>query len=177
MKAEICAIWRLNEQATAELEKLRAVLSQFGITYGPIYGHITFAHYLCIEEAAILQYAKESCTYMNRFPVFFDELAILSTQCIVCRPRIANEMVAYYNRFHEKYDEACDLWTMATQKLWLPHCTLYYSSKENLEAIKAEMDKRFVPFCGWADKLELSVVKEQEYEVIFSQRLHGESSW
>jgi len=176
LKAEICAIWRLNEQATSELEKLRAVLSQFGITYEPMYGHITFAHYLCIEEEAILQYAKESCMYMKRFPVFFDELAILSTQCIVCRPSIVNEIAAYYCQFHEKYDEACDVWTRATEKRWLPHCTLYYSSKANLKAIKAEMDKKFVPFCGWADKLELSVVKEQAYEVIFSQKLQGESS-
>ena len=177
MKAEICAIWRLNEQAIAELEKLRGALSQFGIVYRPLYGHITFAHYLHIEEAIILEHAKKSCIYMKRFPVFFDELAILSTQCIVCRPRIANEMEAYYNKFHRKYDEACDMWTSAAQKRWRPHCTLYYSSKADLEAIKTEMEKRFVPFCGWADKLELSVVQGQEYEVIFSQKLQGESSW
>ena len=172
MRKDICAIWILDESTNQKLNEVKgATLDVFGIEYGPIYGHITFANLVDIDVDEALRYTKKFTQGKKSFDINCAVLSLLSTNCIACIPSVSRKLLRYYEEYHKKLDSYCNIWTRADLELWLPHISLYVSETEDMGAIIGEMAGRFHQFKGKVVRLELSVVNENNFEIIYSYDL------
>lgn len=171
MGRKICAIWILDEMTNRKLDDIRKALEIFDIEYNPIYGHITFASFIDADIYKILQYTKKFAEGKKSFEINCSAIGFLTTNCIACIPSTSGKLLEYYNEYHHEFDSYCNTWTRADSGLWLPHISLYYSEIEDLGAIIAEMSKRFAQFSGKIIRMELSVVNENDFNIIYSHDL------
>lgn len=174
MGKDICAIWILDETTNQKLDEIRKALEVFNIEYNPIYGHITFANFIDIDVDEILQYTKKFAEGKKSFEINCSALGLLTTNCIACIPSTSGKLLKYYEEYHKEFDSYCNKWTKADSCLWLPHISLYCSETQDLGAIIGEMSKRFIQFTGKIVRMELSVVNENDYSIIYSHDLGGE---
>lgn len=172
MRKNICAIWILDELTNQKLnEVIGATLDVFGIEHGFIYGHITFASLVDIDVDKILRHTKKFVQGKKPFDINCSVLSILSTNCIACIPSVSGKLLRYYEEYHKEFDSYCNMWTRADLELWLPHISLYVSETEDMGAIIGEMAGKFHQFKGKVVRLELSVVNENDFEIIYSYDL------
>lgn len=171
MVNEVCAIWALDETTNQKLDIIRKALDVFDIEYNPIYGHITFANFTDVDVDKIIQYTKKFAEGKKSFDINCTALGLLTTNCIACIPSTSGKLLRYYEEYHQKYDSYCNKWTRADSGLWLPHISLYYSETENLGAIIGEMSKKFIQFSGKIVKMELSIVNENDFNIVYSHDL------
>jgi hypothetical protein len=171
MVNQVYAIWILDETTNQKLDELRKTLELFNIEYNPIYGHITFASFVNIDIDEILEYTKKFVKGKKSFYINCSALGFLTTNCIACIPSTSGKLLQYYEEYHQEYDSYCNMWTSIDSGLWLPHISLYYSDIENLGEIIGEMSKRFIQFKGKIIRMELSVVNENGFNIIYSHDL------
>lgn len=171
MGNEVCAIWVLDESTNKKLNDIRKALDLFGIEYSPIYGHITFSYISNVDVNEIIQYTKKFVTDKRAFHINCSALALLTTKCIACIPSFSAELYEYFKEYHQEYDSYCNVWTSASQGMWLPHISLYSSEKDDLGAIINEMSKKFIQFTGKVSRLELSIVNENDFNIVYSHDL------
>lgn len=173
MGKDVCAIWILDEKTNRKLDKIRNALEVFDIEYNPIYGHITFASFIDVDVDEILQYTKKFVEGKKIFDINCSVLGFLTTNCIACIPSTSEKLLKYYEEYHKEFDSYCNMWTRADRELWLPHISLYYSETADLGAVIGEMSKKFVQFNGKVIRMELSVVNEQGFNIVYSYDLEG----
>lgn len=171
MRKDICAIWILDESTNQKLNEVRGALDVFGIEHGPIYGHITFANLIDIDVDEVLPYTRKFAQGKKSFDINCSALSLLSANCIACIPSVSRKLLRYYEEYHKEFDSYCNMWTRADLELWLPHISLYSSDTEDMGAIIREMADRFHQFKGKVVRLELSVVNEDDFEIIYSYDL------
>lgn len=171
MRKDICAIWTLDESTNQKLNEVRGALDVFGIEHGSIYGHITFASLVDIDVDEVLQYTRGFAQGKKSFDINCSALSLLSINCIACIPSVSGKLLRYYEEYHKEFDPYCNMWTRADLELWLPHISLYSSDTEDMGAIIREMADRFHQFKGKVVRLELSVVNEDDFEIIYSYDL------
>lgn len=171
MANQVYAIWILDETTNQKLDELRKALELFDIEYNPIYGHITFASFIDIDIDKILEYTKKFVEGKKSFYINCSALGFLTTNCIACIPSTSGKLLEYYEEYHQEYDSYCNMWTSVDSGLWLPHISLYYSEIEDLGGIIGEMSKRFIQFKGKIVRMELSVVNEKDFNIIYSHDL------
>lgn len=171
MGKDICAIWILDEETNKKLEEIRAALDLFDIEYDPIYGHITFATFIDVDAEEILQYTKKFAEGKKAFDINFSALGILATNGIVCLPSASSKLVEYFDEYHKEFDSYCNMWTNIENGMWFPHISLYHCETEYIGDVITEMSKRFNKFNGRIVRLELSVINEDGYDIIYSYDL------
>ncbi|WP_102399665.1 hypothetical protein [Haloimpatiens massiliensis] len=171
MGKEVCAIWILDETTNKKLEELRKVLETFSIEYNPLYGHITFASFMDVDVDEILQYTKKFSQGKKSFDINCSALGFLTTNCIACIPSTSGNLLKYYEEYHKEFDSYCNTWTKADTGLWMPHISLYHSETEDLSPIIGEMSKKFIQFKGKVVRMELSVVNENDFDIVYSHNL------
>lgn len=171
MVNQVYAIWILDEKTNEKLDEIRKALELFGIEYSPIYGHITFASYVNVNIDEILEYTKKFVEGKKSFHINCSVLGFLTTNCIACIPSTSGKLLEYYEEYHQEFDSYCNIWTSIDSELWLPHISLYYSESEDLGAIIGEMSKRFTQLKGKVVRMELSVVNENDFNIIYSYDL------
>jgi hypothetical protein len=171
MGKDVYAIWILDETTNKKLDEIRKALKVFNIEYNPIYGHITFASFIDINVDEILQYTKRFIEGKKSFDINCSALGFLTTSCIACIPSTSGKLLEYYEEYHQEFDSYCNMWTKADNGLWLPHISLYSSDTEDLGAIIGEMSKKFIQFTGKIVRMELSVLNENDFNIIYSYDL------
>ncbi len=171
MGQEIYAIWILDETTNRKLDEIRKALEVFNIKYSPIYGHITFASFIDVDVDEIVQYTKKFAEGKKSFDINCSALGFLSTNCIACIPSTSGKLLEYYEEYHQEFDSYCNMWTSAENGLWLPHISLYCSETEDLGLIIGEMLKRFIQFRAKVVKMELSVVNDNSFDIVYSREL------
>ncbi|WP_352419046.1 hypothetical protein [Proteiniborus sp.] len=171
MGKEVCAIWVLDEKTNQKLDEIRKALEVFDIEYNPIYGHITFASFIDVDVDKILRYTKKFSEGKKSFDINCSALGFLTTNCIACIPSTSGKLLEYYEEYHQEFDSYCNMWTRADSGLWLPHISLFYSETEDLGTVIGEMSKRFIQFSGKIVRLELSVVNESSFDIVYSHDL------
>lgn len=171
MGKEVCAIWILDKATNEGLEDIRKALDEFNIEYDPIYGHITLASFVDIDVDEIIQYTKKFIEGKKSFDINCSVLGFLTTNCIACIPSTSGKLLEYYGEYHQEFDSYCNTWTSAKNGQWLPHMSLYYSETRDLSAVIGEMSKRFVQFKGRVVRIELSVVNEDGFDIVYSHDL------
>jgi hypothetical protein len=168
---EVSAVWVLDDATNQKLNEIRKVLYIFGIEPGPVYGHITFAHFLDVDVDEILEYTRRFAAGKSSFHINCNALGYLSTNCIACIPSTSGKLLEYYEEYHREFDSYCNVWTKAESGLWLPHISLFYSEILDMGKVLGEMAKRFVQFSGKIVRLELSIVNESGFDIIYSHKL------
>lgn len=171
MGKEVCAIWILDETTNQKLDEIRKALEVFDIEYNPIYAHITFASFTDVNVYEILQYTEKFAEGKSSFDINCSVLGFLTTNCIACIPSTSGKLLKYYEEYHQEFDSYCNKWTRADNELWLPHISLYDSETEDLGPIMGEMSKRFIQFKGKVVRMELSVVNEDDFDIVYSHDL------
>lgn len=171
MGKEVCAIWILDETTNQKLDEIRKALEVFDIEYNPIYGHITFASFIDVDVDEILGYTRKFAEGKKSFYINCSALGFLTTNCIACIPSTSGKLLEYYGEYHQEFDSYCNMWTRADSGMWLPHISLFYSEIEDLGTVIGEMSKRFIQFSGKIIRLELSVVKESGFDIVYSHDL------
>jgi len=171
MGNEVCAMWVLDDAANTKLNDIIKALELFGIEYKPVYSHITFSYFINVDVDEIIQYTRQYAADKRAFYINCSALALLTTKCIACIPSFSTELYEYYKEYHQEYDSYCNVWTSASQGMWLPHISLYSSEKDDLGAIINEMSKKFVQFTGKVSRLELSIVNENDFSIVYSHDL------
>lgn len=171
MGKEVCAIWILDKATNERLEEIRKALNKFNIKYDPIYGHITLATFVDIDVDEILKYTKKFIEGKKSFDINCSALGFLTTNLIACIPSTSEKLFEYYEEYHQEFDSYCNMFTSASNGLWLPHMSLYHSETEDLGAVIGEMSKRFAQFKGRVVRMELSVVNDDGFNIIYSHDL------
>ena len=171
MGKEAYTIWVLDEKTNQELERVRKALEVFNIEYNPIYGHITLASFIDVDIDEILEYTKRFAEGKRAFDINFLSIGLLPSYCLACIASTSGKLLKYYEEYHQQFDSYCNIWTRADLELWLPHISLYVSETEDMGAIIWEMAGRFHQFKGKVVRLELSVVNENDFEIIYSYDL------
>lgn len=171
MKKDVSVIWVLDKETNERLNELKKVVEKFDIDFQPTYAHITIASFINIDVDEILQYTKDFFKDKRSFSFNCSVLGLLTTNCIACIPSISREMFGVFKEYHKEFDSYCNEWTSYKRGLWLPHTSIYYSEIEDLSIIFAEMYKEFVQFSGKVVSVELSIVKEDGFDIIYSHKL------
>lgn len=168
----ICAIFCLDDLTKKRIQNYRDLLTnEYDIPRQELYPHITLAHYLEISQNEIIKYSERFIEKVNSFTVQYNSIEVLSGNCIALRIENNDKIVDLYDRYHLKFDSHCDIWTKKENELWIPHSTIYGKSESRLEDMKAYLKEKFVPFEGKIVGFELSVIKNDGFEIIFSKEL------
>lgn len=166
----ICAILSLDEKTKIKIQNYRDLLTiRYGVSKKILYPHITIAHYISIDMEEIIKYTGDFVKEMNAFNIQYGTIEILEDNCIACMVNPDNKITEFYNMYHHRYDEHCDKWTKKENKLWVPHSTIYGKSNPKLAEMKASLEDDFIPFKAKVIGLELSLIKENGYQIIFSK--------
>lgn len=171
MRKDVCAIWILDEETNKKLNEIRKALDVFDIEYNPIYGHITIATFIDVDVDEILQYTKKFAEGKKAFDINCSALGILSTNGIACIPSTSGKLIKYFEEYHQEFDSYCNMWTSAHSGKWFPHISLYHCETESMGDVITEMSKKFNQFKGRIVRLELSVINEDGYDIIYSYEL------
>lgn len=165
----ICVIAKLPPDAVEQLNILRNAAIPEKTPVKPLYGHITVAAYLPDDE----EFVRECSGIIHETPAFrvrYEKLEVLSeTSIIAAVPSKPDAMMALHDRIAEKYGESLNRWTRAED--WYPHTTLLYGPDEDLEALRLNMQKHFVPFETCISRIEFSKVEETGYTILDSIEL------
>lgn len=168
----ICAIFSLDEGTKDRIQAYRDALTvKYGVPRKSIYPHITLAHYVAIEQEEIIEYSEKFIKGIHAFNVQYNAIEVLGGNCIACIVNPSCIITDLYNRYHEKFDSHCDVWTKKENKLWIPHSTIYGEAESKLEEMKSFLESQFTPFEGKVIGFELSQINEDGFEIIFSKNL------
>lgn len=170
--ADICAIFSLDENTKYIIQSYRDILSvNYGVPKKELYPHITISYYLSIEEEDIIKYSKEVLEDIGSFEIEYDSIKMLGENCVALVANQSGMINDFYNKYHQKFDEYCNIWTKKTDNLWIPHSTISGDYNGKLKEMKNYLDQHFVPFKGQIIKFELSKIKETGFEIIYSKEL------
>ena len=161
----LCVIAKLDKRST---EKLTAVQKAAAPDAGlkPLYGHITLASYMGDDEAGFTAFCATLLKGVSRFAVKYTHLAVLEeTSIVAALAEKTGTLAALHRRIAEVYGSSLNEWT-GSNEAWLPHTTLLYDPKADLQKVCREMARRFAPFAAEVVRVEFSRVTPSGYEII-----------
>ena len=166
----LCAIAKLSEEATKELESVRRMALPEDIKVKPLYGHITVASYIGENDKRFIQKCSELLEGMPPFVIKYDKIEVLEeTFIIVASMTDPGLLGAIHKVIASWYDEELDQWTGSDS--WYPHTTLLYSPDLDLQSICGKMNESFEPFSAKIHRIDFSKVTEHGYEIVGSADL------
>lgn len=126
--------------------------------------HITFAHYIGLDEDKLIKHTDAFVKNIKQFKVrFVDYKEFLNT--LVLLVPYENEIKKYYELFHIKYKEFLNPFTK-TNGNYIPHTTLFVG-EDVIEKVK----NTFYPFEALVSRVDISLIKEQGFEVLKTYEL------
>ena len=157
----LCVIAKLDKRSADKLTAVkRELVSDAGSK--PLYVHITLASYVGEDEAGFMAFCTSLLKDVPRFAVRYTQLAVLEeTSIAAALAEKAGTLPALHQRIAEVYGE----WT-SSDEAWLPHTTLLYDPKADLQKMCRETARRFAPFAAEVVRVEFSRVTPSGYEII-----------
>lgn len=169
--ANICAIFCLDIETSNKIQSMRDELNKYNVPIKKLNPHITIANFIDIDSNNIIRYSKEFANRIEPFEIIYKSVDILGNNCLAYIPETSSELIRYYDKYHEEYDEYCDKWTRKKNQLWVPHTTIYSQLGSDYNFIKKEIDNTFIPFKGQVVRFELSEINEENFTIIYSKDL------
>ena len=168
----LCAIARLDEEATRMLISFQFLVSVFVVCLKPLYGHITIAAYTGTEEARFIRSCRESLAGFSAFTVTYSKIEVLEeTSIIVATPVKTGSLKEIHQIIAKQFEDSLDEWTK--QDRWHPHTTLLFRPDSDLHAICRKLSAHFVSFPARVCSRESSRVFPSVYELIARLELSG----
>lgn len=163
----LCAIARIDAQAREQLAALQHVTERFGITLNELYGHITIATYIGDDVDAFIASCKKIISAYAPFSVYYEKIEVLSaTSIIVASTRNEKVLFDLHHAIATQWGPYLDRWT--NNEFWQPHTTLMYNPQMDLHVIAEDMRRKFIPFSAKVNKIEFSLVTENDYIIMDS---------
>ena len=161
----LCVIAKLDKRSADKLTAIkRALVSDTGSK--PLYGHITLATYVGDDEAGFMTFCASQLKGVPQFAVKYTHLAVLKeTSIVAALPEKAGALSALHRRIAEVYGGSLDQWT-CLDETWLPHTTLLYDPKADLQKLYGNMAAAFAPFTAGVVGIEFSRVTPPGYEIL-----------
>ena len=161
----LCVIARLNEEANERFASLRAAVLPRETAPQPLYGHITLATYLPDDHKAFVKDCAELVAGAPSFTVRYERIGIFPVSGVIFAEPGKNPYLSLlHGRIVEKYGPSLDRWTGGDG--WFPHTTLIVGTGEGPDALLEGMRKRFVPFEARIGRVEFSLVRETDFEIV-----------
>ena len=168
----LCAIARLDEEATRKLISLQKTAFGDAVCLKPLYGHITIAAYTGTEEARFIRSCRESLAGFSAFTVTYSKIEVLEeTSIIVATPVKTGSLKEIHQIIAKQFEDSLDEWTKPDR--WHPHTTLLFRPDSDLCAICRKVSAHFVPFPARVCSIEFSRVLPSGYEIIDRLDLPG----
>ena len=168
----LCAIARLDEEATRKLISLQKTAFGDAVCLKPLYGHITIAAYTGTEEARFIRSCRESLAGFSAFTVTYSKIEVLEeTSIIVATPVKTGSLNEIHQIIAKQFEDSLDEWTK--QDRWHPHTTLLFRPDSDLHAICRKLSAHFVSFPARVCSIEFSRVFPSGYEIIDRLDLSG----
>lgn len=161
----LCVIAKLDKRSADKLTAIkRALVSDAGSK--PLYGHVTLASYVGEDEAGFMAFCTSLLKGVPRFAVRYTQLAVLEeTSIAAALAEKTGTLPALHQRIAEVYGGSLNEWT-SSDEAWLPHTTLLYDPKADLQKMCRETARRFAPFAAEVVRVEFSRVTPSGYEII-----------
>ena len=108
----LCAIARLDEEATRKLISLQKTAFGDAVCLKPLYGHITIAAYTGTEEARFIRSCRESLAGFSAFTVTYSKIEVLEeTSIIVATPVKTGSLKEIHQIIAKQFEDSLDEWT------------------------------------------------------------------
>ena len=160
----LCVIAKLDKRSAEKLTALKMAAAP-DTDVKPLYGHITLASYTGGDEAGFMAFCVSMLEGVSRFAVKYTRLAVLEeTSIVAALPEKAGMLSALHRRIAEAYGGSLNEWTN-TDETWLPHTTLLYDPKADLQKMCRRMTACFSPFAAGIVCVEFSRVTPSGYEI------------
>lgn len=161
----LCILAKIDDASTARLRALQAMADRFGITYQPLYGHITLAAYTDGEEKDLIAACKAALKSQPPFSVRYRTIEYLAeTSILVASPEKTGELPAVRGRITTIHPDWLNSWTR--DDIWLPHTTLIHDPQAGLPALVDAIRAAFVPFEATVSRIDFSRASDAGYEVL-----------
>ena len=168
----LCAIAKLDDEATGRLDALRRAASPAGGPVRHLYGHITLASFLGADEEELLRACRARLGSERAFSLHYEKLEVLhETSILVASPGPSETLRALRGRLVEGFRERLDPWTAEAR--WRPHTTLLFGPGLDLDRICRRLSRDFAPFPARVQRVELSRVLAEGYEILARFELRG----
>lgn len=171
----LCILAKIDDASTARLRALQAMADRFGITYQPLYGHITLAAYVTGEEAELISACKAALKSQPPFSVRYGTIEYLAeTSILVASPEKSGELPAVRSRIAAIHPDWLNSWTQDDS--WLPHTTLIHCPGSDLSHLVSSLRDAFVPFEATVSRIDFSRASDAGYEVLDTVELVSDTA-
>lgn len=161
----LCVIAKLDKRSTEKLTAIQKAAAP-DADGKPLHGHITLAAYMGEDEAGFMAFCTALLKDVSRFAVKYTHLAVLEeTSIVAALPEKTGVLSALHRRIAEVYGGSLDQWT-CLDETWLPHTTLLYDPKADLQKLCGKMAAAFAPFTAGVVGIEFSRVTPPGYEIL-----------
>ena len=161
----LCVIAKLDKRSTEKLTAIQKAAAP-DADGKPLHGHITLAAYMGEDEAGFMAFCAALLKDVSRFSVKYTHLAVLEeTSIVAALPEKTGVLSALHRRIAEVYGGSLDQWT-CLDETWLPHTTLLYDPKADLQKLCGKMAAAFAPFTAGVVGIEFSRVTPSGYEIL-----------
>lgn len=157
---EIVVMWVFEEDSYQNVLDLRKRYFNVASDHHP---HITFAHYLSIDEDELIKHIDTFIQSISPFEVTFDKVMLLNQYVVITTP-FDFELKRYYALFHKKFSPLLNVYTQ--RENFIPHTTII-AGEHNIKALEQD----FKPVRLKIDKCEVSWIKTDGFEIIKTYRL------
>ena len=161
----LCVIAKLDKRSTEKLTAIQKAAAP-DADGKPLHGHITLAAYMGEDEAGFMAFCAALLKGVSCFAVKYTHLAVLEeTSIVAALAEKTGTLAALHRRIAEVYGGSLNEWT-GSDEAWLPHTTLLYDPKADLQKVCRETARRFAPFAAEVVRVEFSRVTPSGYEII-----------
>lgn len=161
----LCVIAKIDEAATAALQKLQMAAVRYGAPLKRLHGHITLVSYIGEDETGFITHCRNVLRDAKPLSVEYIGLSVLTTtNIIVAAPRKTDALQQLHHRLGDGHWESLDQWSQ--EAVWEPHTTLVYHPKLDLWQICRRMQAQFNPLTARVTRIEFSKVTTDGYEIL-----------
>ncbi|MFA5719781.1 MAG: 2'-5' RNA ligase family protein [Acholeplasmataceae bacterium] len=157
---ELVVMWVFDDESYQKILNIRKHYFNQSTDNHP---HITFAHYLSIDEQLLIEHTDAFIKEVEAFEVVCESVMTLN-KYVVLKTSYTNKLKDYYALFHKKFTNLLNEYT--TSENFIPHITLTSSEHPINEVINAFKSLRLK-----IDKCEISWIKETGFEIIKTYHL------
>lgn len=153
----LCAAILFDEKSNRKFEEIKKALKKSKVRILGLPLHITLGMYEDVSKEEFIDYMDNFSMNNESFSINFNHIGLFSLDTLFIEPSSSFELLNFYMKFHEKYDNNCTeagYYYTLKSKCFVPHATAAISSEpENtLNALKIISDS-FEPFTAKAASL------------------------
>lgn len=172
MQNKLCVILVLDQASNKRLNDDLRLLDAYDINVDSVHGHITIATFLDVNITELVNYTSSFFLSVIPFQITCDYIKRLTGTNVSCFPKESETLQSLYKAFHQKYDQYCDDYTKLSMGHWTPHITMYNQSEADSVQVEAVLSKGFAPFTATVVGVELSLVHEDTFEIVYHHDLY-----